>query len=36
LGGFFMAVLGMVLGSIGPQSLKNHRGSHHRAVGLKP
>ena len=28
--GFLMAVLGMVLGSLGPQSLKNRQGSHHR------
>ncbi len=36
LGGFLMAALGMVLGSLGPQSLKNHQGSHHRMAGLKP
>jgi Na+/proline symporter len=34
LGGFVMAVLGMALGSLGPQTLKNHRGSHHRMAGL--
>ena len=36
LAGFLMAALGMVLGSLGPQSLKNHQGSHHRMAGLKP
>jgi SSS family transporter len=35
LAGFLMAALGMVLGSLGPQSLKNHQGSHHRMAGLK-
>ena len=34
LAGFLMAALGMVLGSLGPQSLKNHQGSHHRMAGL--
>ena len=35
LAGFLMAALGMMLGSLGPQSLKNHQGSHHRMAGLK-
>ena len=35
LAGFAVAVLGMALGSLGPQSLKNHHGSHHRVAGLK-
>ncbi len=34
LAGFVMAVVGMVLGSLGPQALKNHQGSHHRLAGL--
>ena len=36
LGGFLLAVVGMVVGSLGPQVLKNHHGSHHRVVGLQP
>ena len=36
LGGFLMAALGMVLGSLAPQSIKNRQGSHHRLVGLAP
>ena len=36
LGGFLLAVVGMVVGSLGPQALKNHHGSHHRVVGLQP
>lgn len=35
LAGFAVAVLGMALGSLGPQSLKNHHGPHHRVAGLK-
>ncbi len=35
LGGFGMAVLGMVMGSLGPQSLRNRQGSHHRVAGLR-
>ncbi len=35
LAGFLMAALGMVLGSLGPQTLlKNRQGAHHRVVGL--
>ena len=36
LGGFLMAALGMVLGSLAPQSIKNQHGSHHRLAGLAP
>ena len=36
LGGFLLAVVGMVVGSLGPQALENHHGSHHRVVGLQP
>lgn len=32
LGGLLMAVLGMVIGSLGPQTVKNQQGSHHRVV----
>ncbi len=35
LGGFLMSVLGMAIGSLGPQSLKNRQGSHHRLAGQK-
>jgi SSS family transporter len=34
LAGFFMAIVGMVVGSLGPQVLKNRHGSHHHVVGL--
>jgi Na+/proline symporter len=34
LAGFVTAVAGMVLGSLGPQAVKNARGSHHRVVGV--
>ncbi len=34
LAGFLMAVVGMVLGSLGPQALKNRHGSHHHVVGV--
>ncbi len=34
LAGFLMAVLGMVIGSLGPQTLKNQHGSHHRVAGV--
>jgi Na+/proline symporter len=36
LGGFLLAVLGMVVGSLGPQALKNQHGSHRRVAGLGP
>ncbi len=34
LAGFLAAIVGMVLGSLGPQALKNRHGSHHHIVGL--
>jgi solute:Na+ symporter, SSS family len=34
LAGFVTAVAGMVLGSLGPQAVKNAHGSHHRVVGV--
>lgn len=34
LAGFLMAIVGMVVGSLGPQALKNRHGSHHHVVGL--
>jgi SSS family transporter len=34
LAGVLMAVLGMVVGSLGPQAVKNRHGSHHRVVGV--
>ena len=33
LAGLVMAALGMVIGSLGPQAVQNHHGSHHRVVG---
>lgn len=36
LAGFLMAIIGMVVGSLGPQALKNQHGSHHPVVGLPP
>jgi SSS family transporter len=33
LGGLVMALLGMVIGSLVPQAVKNRQGSHHRVVG---
>ncbi len=35
LAGLLMSVVGMVLGSLGPQALKNRHGAHHHVVGLK-
>ena len=32
LGGLVMAVLGMVIGSLGPQAVKNRHGEHHRVA----
>lgn len=32
LGGLVMAVLGMVIGSLGPQTVKNRHGEHHRVA----
>ncbi len=34
LAGFLMAVVGIVVGSLGPQALKNRHGSHHHVVGV--
>ena len=34
LAGLLMAVVGMVVGSLGPQAVKNRHGSHHHVVGL--
>ena len=34
LAGFLMGIVGMVVGSLGPQALKNRHGSHHHVVGL--
>jgi solute:Na+ symporter, SSS family len=34
LAGFLMAIIGMVVGSLGPQAVKNRHGSHHHVVGL--
>jgi SSS family transporter len=34
LAGLLMAVAGMVIGSLGPQAVKNRHGSHHHLVGL--
>jgi Na+/proline symporter len=36
LAGFAMAIVGMIVGSLGPQALKNRHGSHHHVVGLPP
>jgi Na+/proline symporter len=36
LGGFLLAVVGMVVGSLGPQALANRHGSHHRVAGIGP
>jgi len=36
LAGFFMAVVGLLVGSLGPQGLKNRQGEHHRIAGLTP
>jgi SSS family solute:Na+ symporter len=35
LAGIAMAVVGMVVGSLGPQGVMNRHGSHHAVVGLK-
>ena len=34
LAGFLMAIVGMVVGSLGPQAVKNRHGSHHHVVGV--
>jgi len=35
LAGFLMAIVGMVLGSLGPQAIRNTQASHHRVVGVE-
>jgi solute:Na+ symporter, SSS family len=35
LAGFLMAAVGMVIGSLGPQALKNQHGGHHRLLGVQ-
>lgn len=35
LAGFLMAIVGMVVGSLGPQAVKNRQGAHHHVVGLR-
>jgi SSS family solute:Na+ symporter len=35
LAGFVLALVGMVVGSLGPQAVKNSHGSHHAVAGLK-
>jgi solute:Na+ symporter, SSS family len=34
LAGFLMAIIGMLVGSLGPQTVKNRHGSHHHVVGV--
>ncbi|MFO1217378.1 MAG: sodium:solute symporter family protein [Burkholderiaceae bacterium] len=34
LAGFLMAVVGVVVGSLGPQALRNRHGTHHHIVGV--
>jgi len=34
LAGFLMALLGMVVGSLGPQTVRNRHGTHHHIVGV--
>lgn len=34
LAGFLMALVGMVVGSLGPQAVRNRHGSHHHIVGV--
>ncbi len=35
LAGFLAAIVGVVVGSLGPQAVKNRHGSHHHLVGVK-
>ena len=35
LAGLLMALVGMLLGSLGPQALANRQGSHHRLLGVQ-
>jgi hypothetical protein len=34
LAGFLMAWVGLALGSLGPQTIRNRHGSHHHIVGV--
>jgi Na+/proline symporter len=34
LAGFVAAVIGMVIGSLGPQTVKNRQGAHHKVAGV--
>ena len=34
LAGLLMGVVGMLVGSLGPQAVSNKHGSHHRVVGV--
>lgn len=34
LAGFLMAWVGMMLGSLGPQAIRNRHGTHHHIVGV--
>ena len=34
LAGFLMAIVGVVVGSVGPQAIRNRHGSHHHIVGV--
>jgi SSS family transporter len=34
LAGFVMAIVGLVVGSVGPQAIRNRHGSHHHIVGV--
>ena len=36
LAGVLMAVVGMVMGSLGPQAVRNRHGTHHHVVGVGP
>ena len=34
LAGFVSGIVGMLVGSLGPQAIRNRHGSHHRVAGL--
>ncbi|HEX2012538.1 MAG TPA: sodium:solute symporter family protein [Roseateles sp.] len=36
LAGFLAGVVGMLVGSLGPQAIRNMQGSHHKLVGVAP
>jgi Na+/proline symporter len=36
LAGFLLAIVGMVLGSLGPQYMRNRHGEHYRIAGVAP